>query len=102
MRQLKIPAAFVRGGTSNGIAFLKENLPPDRDDWKEIFLAAARKISFQSSRSGGRFSFKNAIPLLVPPRTNAAGIFNCLMINLPLTTGVSQVSEYYAIDSYTP
>ena len=40
MRQLKIPAAFVRGGTSNGIAFLKENLPPDRDDWKEIFLAA--------------------------------------------------------------
>ena len=40
MRQLKIPAAFVRGGTSNGIAFLRENLPPDREDWKEIFLAA--------------------------------------------------------------
>lgn len=40
MRQLKIPAAYVRGGTSNGIAFRREDLPPDRDDWKEIFLAA--------------------------------------------------------------
>ena len=38
MRQLKIPAAFVRGGTSNGIAFLRENLPPDREDWKEILM----------------------------------------------------------------
>jgi 2-methylaconitate cis-trans-isomerase PrpF len=40
MRQLKIPATFIRGGTSNGIAFLKENLPPNREDWTEIFLAA--------------------------------------------------------------
>ena len=40
MRQLKIPATFVRGGTSNGIAFRRDDLPPDREDWTEIFLAA--------------------------------------------------------------
>ena len=40
MQQLRIPAAFVRGGTSNGLAFLRKNLPENRDDWKQIFLAA--------------------------------------------------------------
>ena len=40
MQQLMIPAAFVRGGTSNGLAFLRKNLPENKDDWKQIFLAA--------------------------------------------------------------
>jgi 2-methylaconitate cis-trans-isomerase PrpF len=40
MRQLKIPAAFMRGGTSNAIVFNVKDLPRDRALWDEIFLAA--------------------------------------------------------------
>ena len=40
MRQIKIPAAFIRGGTSNAIVFDEKNLPRDRALWDEIFLAA--------------------------------------------------------------
>ena len=40
MRQLKIPAAFMRGGTSNAIVFRQEDLPEDRDLWSEIFIAS--------------------------------------------------------------
>jgi 2-methylaconitate cis-trans-isomerase PrpF len=40
MRQLKIPAVFMRGGTSNAIVFNARDLPRDRTLWDEIFLAA--------------------------------------------------------------
>jgi|SRR5882672_28356 len=40
MRQIRIPAAFIRGGTSNAIIFDEKNLPRDRALWDEIFLAA--------------------------------------------------------------
>ena len=40
MRQLKIPAVFMRGGTSNAVVFHARDLPADRKEWDEIFLAA--------------------------------------------------------------
>ena len=40
MRQLKIPAVFMRGGTSNAVVFNAKDLPADRAQWDEIFLAA--------------------------------------------------------------
>src|SRR5687767_1154073 len=40
MKQLKIPAVFMRGGTSNAIVFNANDLPRDRALWDEIFLAA--------------------------------------------------------------
>ena len=40
MKQLKIPAVFMRGGTSNAIVFHQKDLPSDRKQWDEIFLAA--------------------------------------------------------------
>ena len=40
MKQLKIPAVFMRGGTSNAIVFNAKDLPRDRALWDEIFLAA--------------------------------------------------------------
>ena len=40
MRQIRIPAAFIRGGTSNAIIFNERDLPRDRALWDEIFLAA--------------------------------------------------------------
>ena len=35
-----IRAAFVRGGTSKGLIFRIEDLPPNRSDWDQIFLQA--------------------------------------------------------------
>jgi 2-methylaconitate isomerase len=40
VRQLKIPAVFMRGGTSNAIVFNARDLPRERALWDEIFLAA--------------------------------------------------------------
>ena len=40
MKQLKIPAVFMRGGTSNAVVFNAQGLPQDRARWDEIFLAA--------------------------------------------------------------
>ena len=40
MKQLKIPAVFMRGGTSNAIVFNAKDLPRDRALWDEIFVAA--------------------------------------------------------------
>ncbi|MGY8961510.1 MAG: PrpF domain-containing protein, partial [Alphaproteobacteria bacterium] len=40
MRQLRIPATFMRGGTSNAIVFRQDDLPDDREIWSEIFAAA--------------------------------------------------------------
>lgn len=40
MKQIKLPAVFMRGGTSKAIVFRREHLPADRSKWDEIFLAA--------------------------------------------------------------
>jgi len=40
MKQLKIPAVFMRGGTSNAVVFNAKDLPRDRAQWDEIFMAA--------------------------------------------------------------
>jgi len=40
MKQLRIPAVFMRGGTSNAVVFNARDLPADRAQWDEIFLAA--------------------------------------------------------------
>lgn len=40
MKQLKLPAVFMRGGTSNAVVFHANDLPRDRAQWDEIFLAA--------------------------------------------------------------
>lgn len=40
MKQLKIPAVFMRGGTSNAVVLHERDLPRDRALWDEIFLAA--------------------------------------------------------------
>ena len=40
MRQIRIPAVFMRGGTSNAVVFNAKDLPRERALWDEIFLAA--------------------------------------------------------------
>lgn len=40
MKQIRIPAVFMRGGTSNAVVFNARDLPDDRKQWDDIFLAA--------------------------------------------------------------
>jgi hypothetical protein len=40
VKQLRIPAVFMRGGTSNAVVFHARDLPRERALWDEIFLAA--------------------------------------------------------------
>jgi len=40
MKQLKLPAVFMRGGTSKAIVFQQKDLPADRALWDNVFLAA--------------------------------------------------------------
>jgi len=40
MHQTRIPAVFMRGGTSNAVVFHERDLPADRSAWDAIFLAA--------------------------------------------------------------
>jgi len=40
MKQRRLPAAFMRGGTSNAIVFKQQDLPEDRTLWDRIFMAA--------------------------------------------------------------
>lgn len=40
MAQRRIPAVFMRGGTSKAVMFHARDLPPDRDAWAPIFRSA--------------------------------------------------------------
>src|SRR5688572_1555008 len=40
MRQVRIPATFMRGGTSNAIVFHERDLPKDKDQRERVFLGA--------------------------------------------------------------
>ena len=40
MNQIKVPAVFMRGGTSNAVVFKLQDLPRDRALWDDLFIAA--------------------------------------------------------------
>lgn len=40
MKQIRLPAVFMRGGTSKAIVFHQKDLPADRSLWDDIFLGA--------------------------------------------------------------
>jgi 2-methylaconitate isomerase len=40
MLQKKLPAVFMRGGTSKALIFHQRDLPADRAEWTPIFLGA--------------------------------------------------------------
>jgi len=40
MKQIKLPAVFMRGGTSKAIVFHLKDLPKDRALWDEVFISA--------------------------------------------------------------
>ncbi|MBN9261584.1 MAG: PrpF family protein, partial [Hyphomicrobium sp.] len=40
MKQVRIPAVFMRGGTSKAVMFHTRDLPAAREDWAPIFRSA--------------------------------------------------------------
>ena len=70
MRQLRLPAAFMRGGTSKAIMFRQRDLPADRAAWDAIFLAAIGSPDAhgrQLDGMGGGVSSLSKVCIIGPP-----------------------------------
>ena len=77
MKQLKIPAVFMRGGTSNAVVFNAKDLPVDRAQWDEIFLAAIGSpdpYGRQLDGMGGGISSLSKVCVVGPPSREDADI----------------------------
>jgi 2-methylaconitate cis-trans-isomerase PrpF len=77
MKQLRIPAVFMRGGTSNAVVFHAKDLPADRDLWDEIFLAAIGSpdpYGRQLDGMGGGVSSLSKVCVIGPPTRPDADI----------------------------
>ena len=77
MNQCKLPAVFMRGGTSNAIVFHAKDLPRDRAAWDEIFLAAIGSpdpYGRQLDGMGGGVSSVSKVCVVGPPTRPDADI----------------------------
>ena len=77
MKQLKLPAVFMRGGTSNAVVFNQKDLPKDRVLWDEIFLAAIGSPDpngRQLDGMGGGVSSLSKVCVVGPPTRPDADI----------------------------
>ncbi|MBX3650998.1 MAG: PrpF family protein [Burkholderiales bacterium] len=77
MKQLKIPAVFMRGGTSNAVVFKQQDLPADRALWDDIFLAAIGSPDpngRQLDGMGGGVSSLSKVCVVGPPTRSDADI----------------------------
>lgn len=77
MKQHRIPAAFIRGGTSNAIVFHEKDLPADRAQWDAIFLAAMGSPDpngRQLNGMGGGISSLSKVCVVGPSRRPDADI----------------------------
>ena len=77
MKQRRIPAAFMRGGTSNAIVFKQDDLPEDRALWDKIFLAAMGTPDpngRQLNGMGGGISSLSKVCVVGPPTHPEADI----------------------------
>jgi 2-methylaconitate cis-trans-isomerase PrpF len=70
MKMLRLPATFMRGGTSNAVVFRQEDLPDDRALWPQIFLAAIGSPDpngRQLDGMGGGISSLSKVCVIGPP-----------------------------------
>jgi 2-methylaconitate isomerase len=77
MKQISIPAVFMRGGTSNAVVFNARDLPRDRAQWDEIFLAAIGSpdpYGRQLDGMGGGVSSLSKVCVVGPPSRDDADI----------------------------
>jgi 2-methylaconitate isomerase len=77
MKQLKIPAVFMRGGTSRAIMFLEGDLPGNRSLWDGIFAAALGSPDpngRQLDGMGGGLSSLSKVCIIGPPTSPNADV----------------------------
>ena len=77
MKQIRIPAVFMRGGTSNAVVFKLQDLPRDRALWDEIFIAAIGSpdpYGRQLDGMGGGVSSLSKVCVVGPPTRADADI----------------------------
>jgi len=77
MRQQRIPAVFMRGGTSKAIVFLARDLPRDRSQWDALFLAAMGSPDANARQldgMGGGISSLSKVCVVGPPTHAQADI----------------------------
>ena len=77
MRQRRIPAAFIRGGTSKAAVFHSRDLPADRNLWPELFVAvlgADDPNGRQLNGLGGGVSSLAKVCVVSPPSRPDADI----------------------------
>ena len=77
MRQRKIPAVFMRGGTSKAVVFREADLPTDRKAWDAIFLAAIGSPDTNARQldgMGGGISSLSKVCVVGPPTHPEADI----------------------------
>ncbi|NUZ06104.1 2-methylaconitate cis-trans isomerase PrpF family protein [Piscinibacter koreensis] len=73
----RIPAAFIRGGTSKGLVFHRRDLPADRGEWDAIFLAAMGspdRYGRQLNGMGGGVSSLSKVCIVDAPTRPGADI----------------------------
>ena len=77
MRQRKIRAVFMRGGTSKAVVFRQQDLPADRGQWDAIFLAVMGSPdpnARQLDGMGGGISSLSKVCVVGPPSHAEADI----------------------------
>ena len=77
MRQRRIPAAFIRGGTSKAAVFRAADLPADQSLWPELFVAvlgADDPNGRQLNGLGGGVSSLSKVCVIGPPSRPDADI----------------------------
>lgn len=70
MKQLKLPAVFMRGGTSKAVIFHARDLPASCDDWAPLFLSlmgSPDPSMRQLDGMGGGVSSLSKICIIGPP-----------------------------------
>ncbi|MCQ0972100.1 PrpF family protein [Paracoccus sp. TK19116] len=87
-RQLRIPAVFMRGGTSNAIIFHADDLPADMDERHRIFLRAIGSPDpgrRQLDGLGGGVSSLSKICVIAPSTRPDADV-DYTFVQIPVTT----------------
>ncbi len=96
MPQAKLPAVFMRGGTSKAVMFHARDLPADRDAWAPIFLSlmgSPDPSMRQLDGMGGGVSSLSKVCVVGPPTHPDADVdytFAQILIDTPrVDTGIN-------------
>lgn len=90
MTRRRIPATFIRGGTSKGVFFHKRDLPEDREQCDRIFLqvmGSPDRYQRQLDGLGGGLSSLSKVAIIAPSSRHDADIeytFAQVAINAPI------------------